>query len=699
MDSRRIVAYSLLAHINNGSRTIPDLGEIFVPLIKHVLNNMVLGGVSKGQSLDIQERIKQEFGLDMPFPLIARFLKRIANEASIKETQDIQLFGDSAFIIHKFTFVDTQQMVQEQSADIAVLEEAYQAFVLARGSSLMREPSLFEFLDQNRVSLSSFFASNSFHPSGALFSLQADFVNEIKSRPTLFGTLRRVYLGSIISCYLEGDFGPPSPDSTELLLDTSFVVRLLDLSSIEAHHTCKTVLELCRRSGFSVSVMDITVEETKSLIERTADRLSTSFFGHLAFPEDIMNACRRRELKKTDLQRIANRLEDTLRGDDLNIYIIPHTKDLQEAAKRSAEYTVLSRRHNNPGGALHDATALKYVQRKRNRAVKKFSQARCWFVSTGSLEPEIARMYGDNLPDMIRPEELVNVMWLSNPISDRNTIDEIGLSRLVSATIDQGMPSQRTMRELDENVRLYAKDELTADDLVYVATAVAERTVNVDELNRKAETKTEEFVEDLHSIAERKKTEEARFKERIGDMLNVIESGYDQKRGEYEENLKSTVAKIREVEQQAGQKIREAQAQVTQNRINDLRIRVREIELTLKDNIRRSTGRVRLEMGLVHLPLAAFVGWFVYTLLSSATDKWTAGGTIVATACASWAVLWYSLSIYKLEEWKPVKLWKARRDEIFVKYCSSNGVSLELKDSIVVQINSLEDEIVAEERA
>ncbi len=61
-----------------------------------------------------------------------------------------------------------------------------------------------------------------------------------------------------------------------------------------------------------ITALSDTIEETQRLLLRRAEHFNESFLARKVNPEDIYNACERRGLTKTDLEQIADKLEEHL---------------------------------------------------------------------------------------------------------------------------------------------------------------------------------------------------------------------------------------------------------------------------------------------------------------------------------------------------------------------------------------------------
>jgi hypothetical protein len=345
----------------------------------------------------------------------------------------------------------------------------------------------------------------------------------------------------MITSYLEVDYGDLKKD-VEFLVDTNFIVGLLDLNSIESTHTCRKIVEICQRLGYKLSILDFTIEETEALLSRTAENYDVTFLAKKIDPESIYNACDRRKLKKTDLQLIASGLKDTIFR-EYKINLIPNTTKYRNEAKFSPEYRKFKEIRTTEFSALHDATALIYVQKKRGKRISNFQDSNCWFVT--NVSHALSHFKENNyLPEIIRAEDLVNLLWLTNPLVRTDETVELGLTRLVSCAISNSLPSARVIKELDENIQKYASDKVEARDIVRVANVIANKTItNLEQLNKTARENPEEFVRKLQRISDKEKSVEETRKNELKDLLLQIREDADAKLKETIDELKSEHSK------------------------------------------------------------------------------------------------------------------------------------------------------------
>ncbi len=418
--------------------------------------------------------------------------------------------------------------------------------------------SIYEYLDKSRLRLSKFFAYRESQELNIDDVHQAGFINSLRDRPKLFNTLRRIYLGSIIAAYLSVDIGK-TERSMELLLDTNFIIGLLDLNSKESTHTCRQILDLSKKLGFKISVLPYTLEETELLIQRKANQLNKSFFQGYLDPESIFHAAIRRNLTKTELVRISSNLKSILEK-EYDILAIANDTKYRNLAK--FQYKKIfdfykSLRGTNNWSAHHDTTAIAYVKEKRNRkpVMGNFMNANCWFVTNTPYDVRTPPDSQGSLPEIIRAGELLSLLWLSSPrvkqLINDTEFSNLGLTRLVSTTISHGLPSPRVLRELDNNFSRYNKEhEISADDTLVIANLIAKKRIDhPDDLNKLARKEPDEFIEKVKNLAENGRKEDRELQEHIDDILNKVEEMFEAQKSQpqkeiiIEDNVQTSINK------------------------------------------------------------------------------------------------------------------------------------------------------------
>jgi hypothetical protein len=511
MNKQKALTYSLLAHIRTTSSLVKGPLDIFVPLIKRVISKMNEEDIFSGKSIsEIKVYSDKLYNIDFPIPVIEKILKKIANEINTDVNTYFQLYQDKSFSINGYFFTEFEEDVRKHKIEIDSLEKLFQKFIETTENENSNEKSIFNFIEKNKHSLSKYL-SNKPHINGKDYSVEAQFVDYFKNITPVYELIKEIYLGSILAGYIE--FQPTSAKmNVELLLDTNFIIGLLDLNTPESTHTCKTLLKIAGAQGYTCKILSDTIEEIKALLQAKSLYFNNSFLQKKINPEDIYNACERRNLTNVDLERISDNLEEEL--GKYKIFTLFDTRKLLNKAKYSEEYKILKDRRNSEKAALHDAAAITYVKEKRVKDIYDFEKVNCWFVNN-AISRDNHSTYNPNgkQPEIIKADDLLNILWLSNPqskvdISDDQIVD-IGLSSLISLTLNQSLPKSSIIRELDDNIHKYADKEISDTDIIRIATRITSKQLkNVDELNQLAENNKKEFVIRLQEEADKQKETE-----------------------------------------------------------------------------------------------------------------------------------------------------------------------------------------------
>lgn len=509
----RALTYSLLAHIRSKGQLASGPIHVFVPLVKRALANLNLQGIYSGKSItEIKSETDKLYAIDFPLPVLRSILSSIAREINSDIETKFNLFQDDSFQIKNYAFTEFEETIRIHKTEIENLEKLFKEFCQTCGENKPESSSILEFIEKNKLSLSKYLAHKQID-NVKDFTIEAQFVDYFKKIPVVYEIIRKVYLGSILAGYIEYKTENVKTE-IELLFDTNFILGFLDLNTRESTHTCRKIIEITKSQGYRLSVLRDTIYETISLIKAKVENFDMSFLQKKVYPEDIYNACDRRNLNKADLERIADNLESEI--NKFGVIIIQDTKKFKNIAKFSSEYEHLKEHRYNDAAALHDAIAIHYVREKRTKRIKDFENVNCWFINNSINRQKYGEFdkitnANDYQPETIKADEFLNIIWLSNPQIDKevnlNEISDIGLTSLVSLGLTNSLPKLSIIRELDENIQKYAQDDgLTDGDIVRIATRITTKQLtDLENLNKLAKEKREFFVKRLNDEAKKQK--------------------------------------------------------------------------------------------------------------------------------------------------------------------------------------------------
>lgn len=545
MNKEKAITYSLLAHIRNTGTLAKGPIDIFIPLIKRALSKMNSLGVFQGKSiLEIKKTADELYFIDFPIPVLKKILNEICKEVNTNEKTHFVLYNDGAFSINEFTFIEFEEIIENQTKDIDELEDLFKQFCETSELKIENTDSIFKFIEKNKFNLSKYI-SNSQHTNGFDYTSEAQFVSFFKKIPSIYDKIKNIYLGSIIAGYIEYN-SDEAEREIELLFDTNFIVGLLDLNTPESTHTCRTLLDIAKQQKFKIRILKDTIEETKNLLDTKAEYYDKSFLQKKVNPEDVYNACDRRNLSKADLERIADNLETSI--GKFGISILFQTDKLNNEAKFTEEYRIFEKVRNSKKSALHDATAILYINKIRKIKIKEFDKVNAWFVNNStSNDGENIFLKNGFQPESIKADDLLNILWLSNPkVNNKiegNDLAEIGLTSIISLSLNSNLPKSKILRELDDNIHKYAKEEISDTDIIRVATRITNKQLrDIEELNTLADNDKIEFVKRLEEEANKqKRIEELRIRklEHIFKDVSIRTDELEKSKKEFQEKSKS----------------------------------------------------------------------------------------------------------------------------------------------------------------
>ena len=551
MNKERALTYSLLSHIRNSGTLAKGPIDIFIPLIKRALSKMNSDGVYKGKSLlEIKKVCGELYHIDFPVPVLQKILNEISQEINIEATH-LVLYNDGAFSINQYSFEDYEEIIKKQENDINELEDLFEQFCETSEINIKNSDTIFKFIEKNKFTLSKYISNTKINYSED-YTAEAQFIEFFKRIPPIYDRIKNIYLGSIISGYIE--YNPENAKrDIELLLDTNFILGLIDLNTPESTHTCRTLLNISQQQGYKVKVLIDTIEETTNLLEAKANFFDKSFLQKKVKPEDVYNACDRRKLSKSDLERIADNLTKTI--NDFGIYVISHTEKLKKEARYTDVYKIFEKARNTKKSALHDSMAILYINKQRKRKIKDFDKVNAWFVNnSSSVEGDIIHLKNGYQPETIKADDLLNILWLSNPQVNKaiesDDLVEIGLTSVISMTLNKDLPKSQILRELDDNIHKYAKEKITDTDIIHVATRITNKQLkDIENLNKLAKDDKVEFVKRLEQEAQKqRRIEEARIKrlEQVFKDISIRTDELEKTKSDFEQKAKDIDVIIKE---------------------------------------------------------------------------------------------------------------------------------------------------------
>lgn len=461
----KVVTYAFLSVIKEKKGNITSLLSIFEELVEGLLSSWVKEQLKGGSIFDLQKEFKSTYSIDIPLPTLRTILNNIVQ----KNSSLLTTYQDDSFTINEFPEINFNAILEKQQTDIEAFYNLYKRYLSIRGLKY-EDYDLLTFFEQNkRYILKCLTGAVDIEEN---HQVQAQFIQKLLHLKRYNELINRIFLGAIISSYIELEIDDSTKHSKILLLDTNFIISLLNLHSEESFENCRMLIDIANRLKYKVEVMPFTIDETFALLNRVASKLNNVTIFQSSDKDSIHYGCFRNNINASGLTFIANKFVDRLREQYGILVTTEMTNNAMIAeARQSVYFKQLKGRKHNPDGALHDATALYYTQKLRKTNPVSFKDINAWFVTDRHGVNENQNILDRNAPLIIRAEELLNIMWLSHPSYNATDYIQTTISRLLSTTLNI-VPDGKMLKELDGKIQVIKDYPINAKDCIQVAEVI-----------------------------------------------------------------------------------------------------------------------------------------------------------------------------------------------------------------------------------
>jgi hypothetical protein len=287
--------------------------------------------------------------------------------------------------------------------------------------------------------------------------------------------------------------------NAELLIDTNFFISLVDLNTEEAFLTCNQLYELCKTMGFRFTILYSTVEQIKILLTSRIQDFANKEIG-LIKEADVFGACIRKNLDKTQLERIKDRVDATLRQFEISVIVEAQIQNIIKEAQKSTKFKeLIERRHGNRSSALNDTVAYFYIKNKRGKNITEFADVNCWFLHNSYKTDYESNMgYKIHERNAINANELLTLLWLTSPNQlniDTDIISKGGLATYVAKYRILKMPSTELIKQINEKAKTALKyGKVYEKDIYSIGIRMSEGHLSTYEAEELIRMPDEQFI-------------------------------------------------------------------------------------------------------------------------------------------------------------------------------------------------------------
>lgn len=510
VNQQLLATYSLLSFIRDsqGDRK-EDLILLFAPLLKETVNRKLRKNnhqpIRGMDYVEIQDSIRYEFQIELPIPVIRRLMVLIS-----KECDDLMVLNkDHSFEIKKEFSSSVTQDYNVQYSRIKKLHDDYEEYCVINKVECDFDQLVDFIQDQkNRI----------FNKRTTVVTDQPSHVSRYISRKLsnkgdkCLGIIQDIYLGGMIANYFRFKVDKNIMDA-EVLIDTNFYISLVNLNTEEAYNSCKQLFELTTAMGFRFTILETTVEQIKILLSAKMRDFDNRDIWSKIQQADVLSACERRGLKRSDLESYKDNLRDDLIKKGITIIYNANIRNLYNKAAKSKELSPLAKKRGNRDSAFNDILAEEYVSYKRQgKSITEFADVNCWFLtnSFSSNKRDQALVIWERL--RITAPDMLVLLWLANPgLSLPHAKSTLALTNLSANVVKyraDRCPRHKVVRELEDRIeKLRANGSLQERAIAKLCMRMSEGIIGQDKADELLRLPTEALLQFIKSFE--KEEEEA----------------------------------------------------------------------------------------------------------------------------------------------------------------------------------------------
>lgn len=512
-NGKLLTAYSFLAALNENSSDIYD--AVYLPLCKRAISHYAQKHNS-GKAVDIQETMKQQYGIVIPIVLVRKLIiavqKSLSRSTKTKFKFQVMEDGDS-FSFLSFVYSDLEEYYKSEQRDVNALKEKFEDFVKSQNVDPATTISFSKFISRHAQSLSMFLSGKvetlSEKECGESFMLHIKFLQNIERNDnSAHKVMIRILIGSIIASYLESeiDLNAKLEKGITYYLDTKIVLQALDLQRAEDTTPITELLRLIQDTGGFLKILNITLDEIQNSLQ-TAIQL----FDKDNPTTTINEACTRRGKSKTWLILLKGQLIKTLK-EKLNIDVDTLPEKVYEKYVITEDAKELGAIWSKKLAADHDVAAYLHVRDKRKQCAsndKIVQKAMCWFVTPNT------RLYKFNMAhkvgytnEIVMPEELTSLLFIKNPSKLCERVAKIGLGELIAQTLSEEYPSKELICEFSSVIK-HSEANITQEQYELLMCEIShEGTFRIQNLLDIEKTDKKQFETDIVKLLAQYETEQ-----------------------------------------------------------------------------------------------------------------------------------------------------------------------------------------------
>ena len=399
--------------------------DIYFPIVKYAIVILFTQNEYKKEYYDLDDVycvIEQNFGLVIPKIVLKKIIQGLG------KTQDVSLviFENGAYFqIQKTWDTSINEEIDKRSRffqeKMSELENKYQDYLRKEG--VEDELKFIDFISDNTDDILGYFEQEDTNKIDEKYSILVYFLKFLHDDDLdLFNVANQLFWGSVIAGFLKREnpeISVGNSERFEYFLDTSLVMSLLKLSTIEHEEYAAEMLEIIRSSGCVARVHPMTLREVSNII------LSVESEQRPRPNTDIESAYERYKLNSAKLAGIRCNLVKTIEGLGLSVFPNSSESDLNKIVADYRNKTIVKKLKqqrtaiDDPFRDVHDIFMNDYIGKRR----KEKANDLCYFVTLNTELISFCRINSlCGKYNLIHPGKIVIELWMHNAKSSTSTI-------------------------------------------------------------------------------------------------------------------------------------------------------------------------------------------------------------------------------------------------------------------------------------
>lgn len=384
MDNQQDINYALISALySHQERGL--YSDVYFPIIKYTIVQLFNKKEMDNQTVyytaqDVHDYIEDRFKIHIPTIVLTKSLEKI--EQTKKNFVELTLMEQgNSFQIKKVwdaqEFDELAEREEHFTEGLKRIEVDYKSFLKNNGT-IDDGVSYLQFISDNTHEVIGYFQNSDasiIDEKYATIIFFLEYLNKTPSKKDEFYIADQLFWASIIAGYLKSEKPPVDAaeegSSKEYFLDTSILLGLLGLSTLQKERYAKEIKEIILASGGAMKVHPMTLEEIKNILN------SIELSGLPDPGTDIAEAWENHHLTINRLAQIRLGLQGLLEKQGVQLFPI---LGAEQCRKLTAKYRGLSvveelarERSLKPGSysqdnfrEIHDLFMDDYIKERRN---------------------------------------------------------------------------------------------------------------------------------------------------------------------------------------------------------------------------------------------------------------------------------------------------------------------------------------------